>query len=170
MPPRYSLLLLLHPPLPSSAVYVEAFLLLWHSPLLPACHSRSGWTQSNSAALASKSRTFLLISDSLESNLCRLYAGGLQTLQRLLYATKWTTMTAAIAVAPWRAFASIADIVNSRPALQFAVAVLVESSWRHGVELQRAGHMESRTFGRHMHQRQAPRCASHSNKPHCEID
>ena len=145
MPPRYSLLLLLlllHPPLPSSAVYMEALLLLWHSPLLLAYHSRSEWTQSNSAALASKSRTFLSISDLLESNLYRLYAGGLQTLQRLLYATKWTTMTAAIAVAPSRAFASIADIVSSRPALQLAVAVLVGSSWRHGVELQRAGHME----------------------------
>ena len=135
---------LLPPPLPSSAACVGVLVLLQlrHSPWLLAARSRPGWTQLNSATLASMSRMFLSVSGSPESNLCRLYARVPQKLHSLLYATKWTKMPAAIAVALWRAFASIAGILNSRPLLQLAVAVLVESSWWHEVELQRAPCME----------------------------
>jgi hypothetical protein len=44
-------------------------------------------------------------------------------------------------VAHLQAFASIANRLNPHRALQLAVAVSVESSWRHGVELQRAANM-----------------------------
>jgi hypothetical protein len=47
-------------------------------------------------------------------------------------------MAAATAAALWQAAASIAGILSLLPALQLAVAGSVESSWRHGVELQRA--------------------------------
>ena len=59
-------------------------------------------------------------------------------------------MVSGTAAALLRVCANIADIVNSHPALQLAAAVLVESSWRHGVELQRAVDLRAITFGLHL--------------------
>jgi hypothetical protein len=99
------------------------------------------------------------------SSPCRKYYRCYRQLWRLLYATDWKRVACAAVAAFLRAFASIADIVCSHPALQLAAAVLVESSWRHGVELHGRS-IRSDNFWEAPVRSAKSRGTSHSDIPH----